>query len=248
MGSELAIGIIGATGRLGRSIAALALADPNFRIGGAFTHVASRFLQQDLGALLGLAPLGLPLTDNIQAKPLDLYIEVSLAPALPRTVQAALHLQRPLVVGTTGLSADDFTRLREASKTIPLFYTANFSLGMALLRKLTREAARLFSPQADIDLIETHHAQKKDAPSGSALALSRAIQESHPTHKTPRIHSIRSGKIIGEHELRFNTAEEQLVLSHQAHSRDAFARGALAAARFLIDQPPGLYTMDDLLL
>ena len=246
MSSEISIGIIGASGRLGRSIAALALANPAFRVGGAFAHGASPSLHRDLGMLLGLRPLGLTLTSDLGATPLDLYIDVSLAPA--HTVQTVLDLKRPLVIGSTGLSPEDFIQLRNASKTIPLFYTANFSLGMALLCKLTREAARLFHPQADIDLIETHHKQKKDAPSGSALALAAIVQESHPLHKTPPIHAIRSGKTIGEHELRFNTIEEQLILSHQAHSRDAFASGALAAARFLIGKPAGFYTMDDLLL
>ncbi|MDE3045872.1 MAG: 4-hydroxy-tetrahydrodipicolinate reductase [Verrucomicrobiota bacterium] len=246
MPNKISLGIIGASGRLGRSIAALALQDPLLRIGGVFTRPSSHWLHHDLGEILGISPTGITLSADLYT-PLDLYIDASLPKALPDNLQAAIRTKRPLVVGTTGLSPEDRVLLEETAQHIPLFYAANFSLGMALLHKLTRETARLFHPQADIDLIETHHAQKKDAPSGSALALAETIQDSHPTGKALHLHSIRSGSLIGEHELRFNSDEEQLILSHRVHTRASFARGALAAARFLIDQPPGLYTMEHLL-
>lgn len=161
----------------------------------------------------------------------DILIDFSSHEAL----QENLSARKPIVIGTTGHL--DFAPIHEAARYLPIFYAPNFSLGAALLNKLANLAAHHFP--SDVDLIETHHTQKKDAPSGTALHLVKNIPHAH-------IHSIRSGKIIGEHTLIFNTAEERITLSHQVHTRDAFARGALAAARFLINKPPGLYTMDNL--
>ena len=143
-----------------------------------------------------------------------------------------------MVIGTTGI---DVAELKTASKSIPIFYAPNFSLGMALLKRAAAEIARSFPSEAHIDLIETHHAGKKDAPSGSALSLAAAVD------REVKIHSLRSGGIIGEHSLQFNTAEERIEIFHQVHTRDAFAKGALEAALFLMGKPAGLYGMDELL-
>ena len=196
------IGVIGAEGRLGRTIALLEPVVP-------ITRTTPRL--------------------NLDC---DVLIDVSSSEALLENLSA----NRPMVIGTTGHL--DFAPIAQAAKNLPIFYTPNFSLGIALLRKIAREVATHFG--GDIDLIETHHAQKKDAPSGTALALAQFLPNVN-------IHSIRSGKIIGEHTLIFNNGEERLTLSHEALSRETFARGALAAARFLVGKPPGLYTMDNLL-
>jgi 4-hydroxy-tetrahydrodipicolinate reductase len=117
-------------------------------------------------------------------------------------------------------------------------------LGVALLKKFAAFMAHSFHEEADIDLIETHHIQKKDSPSGTALEIADVLRTNG---RTTTIHSIRSGQIVGKHELIFNTGEEQISIAHTAHSRNAFARGSLAAAAFLLTQPPGLYGMNDLL-
>jgi 4-hydroxy-tetrahydrodipicolinate reductase len=161
----------------------------------------------------------------------DILIDVSSHQALRENLSA----NKPIVIGTTGHL--DFAPIQEAARYLPIFYAPNFSLGAALLNKLATLAAQYFP--SDIDIIETHHTQKKDAPSGFALLLAKNLPN-------PRIHSIRSGKIIGEHTVLFNTAEERITLTHEAHTRDVFAQGALAAARFLLNKPPGLYTMDNL--
>ncbi|HSX10956.1 MAG TPA: dihydrodipicolinate reductase C-terminal domain-containing protein [Chlamydiales bacterium] len=198
---SIKIGLIGAQGRLGRTIAAL--------------H-----------------PI-LPITRTTPRVGLDcdIFIDVS----APSALLENLSLNKPIVIGTTGHL--DFAPIERAAKYLPIFYAPNFSLGIALLRRAAAEIARNFP--CDIDLIESHHATKKDAPSGTALQLAKIAPNVH-------IHSIRSGKIIGEHTLLFNTAEERITLSHETHSRDTYARGALAAAHFLVDKPPGLYTMDNL--
>lgn len=163
--------------------------------------------------------------------PCDILIDVSSHYALLENLSA----NKPIVIGTTGHT--DFTPIQAAAKHLPIFYAPNFSLGIALLQKLVSQIAPFFP--SDIDILETHHTQKKDAPSGTALLLAQSLPNAH-------IHSIRSGKNFGEHTIHFTTDSERLTLSHQAHSRDAYARGALAAAQFLLGKPPGLYTMDNL--
>lgn len=233
------LGIFGATGRLGKAIGSAALEDPFFTITAALGRAS---LGTDYGTFLGLSPLGLAISKSPPLPLPDLFIDVSLSEGLSER----LNTLRPMVIGTTGLSKQDFSLLQEASRSIPIFYAANFSLGMALLKKMAAELASLFPSEADIDILETHRAGKKDAPSGSALHLAQTIKLARG-EKTVAIHSLRSGEIIGEHTLQFNHAEERLTLSHQVHSRKAFAKGALAAAQFLINQPPGLYGMDQLL-
>jgi 4-hydroxy-tetrahydrodipicolinate reductase len=146
-----------------------------------------------------------------------------------------LSAKKPIVIGTTGHPTLEV--LEKAAEHLPIFYASNFSLGAAILNEMAKFVSKHFP--ADVDLIETHHAAKKDAPSGTALHLAKSL-------KDPTIHSIRSGTVIGEHTLIFNNAQERLTLSHQVHSREAFARGALAAAYFLVGKPAGLYSMDDL--
>jgi 4-hydroxy-tetrahydrodipicolinate reductase len=171
----------------------------------------------------------------------DVYIDASLSPGVPNHLEIALKADRPIVIGVTGLPEKTHALMSEAANAIPVFYAPNFSLGIALFRKFAAALGASFHEEADIDLIETHHVQKRDAPSGTALALAAAVG------KKVNIHSIRSGQIVGKHELIFNTAEEQISIVHTSHSRDLFARGALAAARFLLTQPPGLYGMEHLL-
>ena len=168
----------------------------------------------------------------------DLFIDVSLPDALLLNLPL---IEKPIVIGMTGLTEKHFKLIEEKARTIPIFYSPNFSLGMALMRKAAGEIAKKFHDDAYIDLIETHHAEKRDAPSGAALALAKEIG------KPVNIHSIRSGKIVAEHTLMFNTAEERITISHQAHNRSVFARGALQAARYLMTKPPGLYGMDNLI-
>ena len=175
----------------------------------------------------------LPITRSTPRDSLDCDVLIDVSS--PHALLENLSARKPIVIGTTGHS--DFAPIETAAQYLPIFYTPNFSLGMALLRKCAEMIARSFP--SDIDLIEAHHSQKKDAPSGSALLLAKLLPRA-------RLHSIRSGMIIGEHTLLFNTAEERLTLCHEVHHRDVFARGALAAAYFLIGKPPGLYGMDNL--
>lgn len=168
---------------------------------------------------------------------------------------AARHI--PLVVATTGQTPADMALLHRAAEAIPLFYSANMSLGVAVLASLARQAAAMF-PQADIEIVERHHNRKVDVPSGTALLLASAITEARPEaepvigrrengRRRPQeigIHSLRYGNEVGTHEIIISDGSETLTLKHEAEDRALFARGALAAAGYLVRQTaPGLYTM-----
>lgn len=228
------IAIFGASGRMGRAIAALASTQTDLTIEELIAHPHSSSLGQNL--------CNIPISASFQNQA-DLLIDMTLSRVFPLALTMALRAKKPIVIGVTGLTDAQMQEIRLSAREIPIFYTPNFSLGMAIFRRLSSEAAKRFYSSATADIIETHHLQKKDAPSGSALLLAQAIESQG---KTARIHSIRSGKIIGEHSLLLNSEEERLEIAHTVHSRDAFARGALMAARFLFNKKPALYGMDDL--
>ena len=166
----------------------------------------------------------------------------------------------PLVLATTGQTDAERAAIAEAAKEIPLFFAANYSLGVALLIELAKKTAAAM-PDAEIEIIEKHHDRKLDAPSGTALAIARAIQTVRPeaelnlgrsgmAKRSPTeigIHAIRMGNIVGEHEVMVGTQNQTITLKHEAHSRALFAEGALAAAAWLMGKGPGLYDMTDML-
>ncbi len=166
----------------------------------------------------------------------------------------------PLVIATTGQTDEERAAIKEAAKRIPIFFTANFSLGVALLIEFAKKAAAAM-PDAEIEIIEKHHDRKVDAPSGTALAIARAIQTVRPgaavvtgrsgmgrrTKQEIGIHAIRMGGIPGEHEVLIGTNNQTISLKHEVHDRALFAEGALAAAVFLQGKGPGLYDMQSLL-
>ncbi len=165
----------------------------------------------------------------------------------------------PAVIATTGHTEEEKAMIRDAAESIPVFFSANMSLGIALLAELARQAAAAM-PDAEIEIEEKHHDRKLDAPSGTALMLAEAIREVRPaaypvlgrsghskrTADEIGIHAIRMGNIVGEHEIIIGTQNQTITLKHEAHSRALFAEGALAAAAYIIGRPAGLYTMEDL--
>ena len=157
----------------------------------------------------------------------------------PARLEALLVSPLPLVIGTTGYTEEQLRRIREAAKARPIFQAANFSPGMYVLEQLGALARRML-PEAQLMLIECHHAAKKDAPSGTALRLAERLGL-----PVEAINVLRGGTVRGVHELVFLGQEEHITLTHTAESRAVFARGALQAARWLMDQPPGYYTMAD---
>lgn len=168
----------------------------------------------------------------------DVIIDFSRPSALEREIAYAKENHVPLVVATTGLNDEDFRSLRAAAKCVPIFYSPNFSLGVYAVKKAV-ETLRRALPNVDVCVIERHHKNKKDAPSGTAKMLMTAA-------KTDDVFSVRGGTIVGEHEVCFSCKKEQISIVHRAESKKLFALGALAAAKFLIGKPNALYSMDDM--
>ncbi len=192
----------------------------------------------------------------------DVVIDCSHPSILPGLLEYALRERLPLVIATTGYGQTEHDLLAEAGKRIPIFYSRNMSLGISLLKELAKSAARVLGPGFDVEIVEAHHNQKIDAPSGTALILAEAVNETLEVPRTfayerhsrsePRrkneigIHSIRGGSIVGEHSVIFAGFDEVITLSHSAGSKRLFAAGCVSAARFILRQMPGNYGMDDL--
>lgn len=191
----------------------------------------------------------------------DVLIDFSKPEALEEILEYGLKNKTPLVLASTGHDAEAEKKIREASSEIPIFYSANLSLGVYVLKTLAKEASLLLGEAADIEIIEKHHSKKQDAPSGTALMLLDAVQKENSEErvifgrhgKTQRepgeigIHAIRGGTIVGEHTVLFVMADESIELTHRGESKRLFATGAMKAAEYMIDQEPGLYGMDDLI-
>ncbi|MBA7475316.1 4-hydroxy-tetrahydrodipicolinate reductase [subsurface metagenome] len=193
----------------------------------------------------------------------DVVIDFSHAEALPSLLKGAVQKGLPLVIATTGFSSKDKQLIEAESAAIPIFQAANMSLGINLVSELIRKAALALGSAFDIEIIEKHHNLKKDAPSGTALALADSINSALPDPKkqvfgrhtrTERrapeeigIHAIRGGTIVGEHTVLFAGKDEVVEIKHTAYSKQIFAAGALKAARFLKDRTAGFYTMKELI-
>jgi 4-hydroxy-tetrahydrodipicolinate reductase len=217
-------------GRMGKAIAAAAAEDPSFAI------------DQDHG---------------------DVLVDFSAPDALQLSLDRAVSAGIPILIGTTGLDDLAEQRIAAAAKDVPVLRAANTSLGVALLADLVEQAARVLDPDWDIEIAEIHHRMKADAPSGTALLLGKAAARGRGADLEPErgrdgtglkrkygaigFASLRGGTVAGNHEVLFLGPDERLVLSHHAESRTIFARGALAAARFLAGKPPGLYSMRDVI-
>lgn len=174
----------------------------------------------------------------------DVAVDFSLPDGFDRLLDACQHRGAALVSGTTGLEGRQQMHLAEASSDIPVLWASNFSLGVVVLHELVRRVSESL-PDWDVSIVETHHLNKLDAPSGTALTLGRAA--SAVSGREPAIESVREGEVIGEHLVRFTGRGETLELMHRAHDRDTFARGALEAARRLALQPAGQFSLAELL-
>ncbi len=193
----------------------------------------------------------------------DVVIDFSHPSSLTGILNFCKAKKLPIIICTTGLSAEQKAEFTEAAKEIPVFFSANMSLGINLLIALAKKAAKLLEGNFDIEIVERHHNQKIDAPSGTALAIADAIDEtlSYPAeyvydrHSVRRkrkkteigLHAVRGGTIVGDHEIIFAGNDEVIELKHSAHSKEVFAVGAIKAAKFITGKPAGMYSMSDLM-
>jgi 4-hydroxy-tetrahydrodipicolinate reductase len=179
----------------------------------------------------------------------DVIVDFSLPAGTEAVLEAVLRHRTPLVCGVSGLSARQTKRLLQAAKLVPVIYDRNMSLGIAVLERVVRDAAAALGPEFVVEISETHHIHKKDAPSGTALQLGAAIAAARGETGTEglRFASQRIGDVPGDHEVVMRSEAERLTFAHSVTTRQVFVDGALRAARWVVDQPPGYYTMADML-
>jgi 4-hydroxy-tetrahydrodipicolinate reductase len=244
MKTPLRVLLVGAAGRMGQAIARAAEGADDLEI-------------------VGRVDVGDRIEDAIGA--CDVVIDFSHPDATERNCQVCLTNGKPLVIGTTGHSAEQRDAIQNAAASIPVLLASNFSIGVNTLFWLARKANQLLGPDFDVEIMETHHRLKKDAPSGTAKRLAEILSEARGLEydqdvahgraglvgerpaKQIGMHAIRAGDVVGDHTVIFASSGERLELTHKASSRETFAVGALRAARWIIGQPPRLYSMEDVL-
>jgi 4-hydroxy-tetrahydrodipicolinate reductase len=239
----------------------------DLRIGTALERAGSTFIGKDVGELAGLKALGVTISDDFDQcfKAVDVAIDLSSPDATEKVVRTALKHKVPLVCGTTGLENAAQKALENAAGDIPVLYTPNLSLGIAVTKMLVEQAVRTIGPDWDVEIVEMHHREKVDSPSGTAMALAAAVAECKKVSledagrfgrhgKTGKrgaseigIHALRGGGVFGWHKVILAGKHETIEICHRASTRALFAEGALMTALFLQNKAAGLYTMNDVL-
>lgn len=259
------LAVLGANGRMGRSLIEAIQQDLQSTLGAAIVRAGSPLTGQDAGLMAGIGELGVALGDQIDPNRCDVLIDFTLPQALAGNLDWATAYNKAMVIGTTGLTEQQKSVLGAAAKQIPIVFAANYSVGVNLLMNLVRQATRVMGSSADIEIIEAHHRFKKDAPSGTAMALGEVVCDEQgwdirqqgvfgregETGERPKqqlgFATVRGGDVVGDHTVLFADLGERLELTHKASSRLTFAKGAVAAARWVQGKPAGLYSMQDVL-
>ncbi|HWZ93425.1 MAG TPA: 4-hydroxy-tetrahydrodipicolinate reductase [Polyangiaceae bacterium] len=254
----------GASGRMGLSITRLSHGVPDIEIVGAACSSSDPLLGRDLGELAGLGSLGVVTSPDVASSLLgaEVVIDFSTASAVAQLAALATRQGVAIVCGTSNLDAAAKRALDKASEVVPLLQTGNMSLGVQVLAEVVEHALRRLGLGYDVEIVELHHRRKIDAPSGTAARLMEAVKNVRPGVRELRgrdgevgartsdevgVFGVRGGDVVGDHTVYLLGDGERLELTHRASNRDLFARGALAAARFLVGKKPGRYTIADVL-
>jgi 4-hydroxy-tetrahydrodipicolinate reductase len=257
------LAITGACGRMGKRLVALSRADRSFDLVAAIDRPECAELSRDAGEIAGIGAIGLPITFDLRPKP-DVMIDFTTPESTRRWLKTCRDREIALVIGTTALKEKDHAAIDVASADIPILQAPNMSVGVNVLLKLAALAAKSLGEEYDVEIVEGHHRFKKDAPSGTALALADSILKSLSKTRKSLVmgrhgddaerkqgqigmHSLRLGDEVGKHTVYFAALGERVELGHVATSRDTFALGALRAAKWLRNQKPGRYSMADVL-
>ena len=256
------IAIIGAAGRMGQRLVALAAADPLLEVVAAVESANHPQFGEDSGTVAGIKANGIPITSEPGRK-VDVIIDFSSPKGTDALLDYCVEQRTPLVYATTGISEEQEAHLRKSAHHIPLLWSPSMSMTVVLGMRLAQEAAKVLKDKdADVEIIEHHHRYKADAPSGTALRFGQIIgqameidQFAHGRegkvgarpHNEIGYHAVRIGDNPGQHTILFGLLGETLELTIKASNRDAYAVGALAAAKFLVGKPVGLYDMNDVL-
>jgi 4-hydroxy-tetrahydrodipicolinate reductase len=259
--------VAGAAGRMGRRIGFMVGQHPSLTCAGAFEAAGSDFIGRDAGELAGIGANGVLIAEGLESviDAGDVIIDFTFHQATLAFARLAARHHKAMVIGTTGLSADELAELAELAKNFPCVQAPNMSVCVNVLFKLVQKTAAILGPDYDIEIVEAHHNKKKDAPSGTALKLGELAAEGVGSRleevgvfersgiigeRKPGeigIQTIRAADIVGEHTVYFAGPGERIELSHRAQTRDHFARGATVAAAWLEGKANGIYSMFDVL-
>lgn len=259
--------VTGAGGRMGARLVSLIKESSELQLVGAVERKGHPAIGADAGDVAGCGRAGVVVTDNLAAlaERADALIEFTAPDVTLMHLAIMAASRKAMVVGTTGFSAAQLVELRKLAETIPCVFSPNMSVGVNVVLKVLADMARAFGEDYDIEVTEAHHRLKKDAPSGTALKIAQVLADAtgrdldqvaaygrkgmigERKRGEIGIQVIRAGDIVGDHTVLFGGPGERIEVTHRAHSRDTFARGALRAARWVVTRPPGLYDMHDVL-
>jgi 4-hydroxy-tetrahydrodipicolinate reductase len=259
--------VAGAGGRMGGRIIQLIQESPDMMLTGALEKEGHPAVGRDLGEWLGLGKMNLPIVTGLETliPGGEVLIDFTFHSASLEHIRLAADGPIAMVIGSTGFSGEEMTEVKQLAQRIPCVLAPNMSVGVNALFKIVGELARILGEGYDLEILEVHHKMKKDAPSGTALKLAQVLAQARSLdldqaavyerkgiigERKPDeigIQTFRAGDIIGEHTVLFGGMGERIEITHRAHSRDTFARGALRAARWLVGKPNGLYDMQDVL-
>ena len=257
--------VVGAGGRMGGRVIDAIRQSPSVRLCRAVERPDHPALGSDVGELHGLGKTGVLLEGGLKKGEGDVIINFSSPKASLESLEFAREAGMAVVVGTTGLSQAEIERMKELSRDVRCVFSPNLGVGMNVMFRVVQEVAKILGPEYDVEILEAHHHLKKDSPSGTAAKLGELIAKAlgrdfarvgvygrkgmvgERTKDEIGMQVIRAGDIVGEHTVLFGGVGERLEIVHRAHSRDNFARGAVRAALWVVNQPNGLYDMQDVL-
>ncbi len=265
--SVIKIGVTGAAGKMGQTLIREVAASEGLKLTAAIEHPGSSMLGVDAGELAGVGHMDVAVVDDLSAVvgEFDVLIDFTIAAATVSNMEICAAANRNMIIGTTGLDDPQIRHLHVLGEHMAVVFAPNFSVGVNASFRLLQVAAAIFGDSVDIEILETHHRQKVDAPSGTALTMGKVIADTlgrdlkgvaihgRVGHtgarkaKTIGFHSVRAGDVVGEHTVVFAGQGERLEITHRAHSRLNFAEGALRAAVWVMTQPKGIYNMQDVL-
>lgn len=259
--------VAGIGGRMGSRIAQILGETEGIELAGGVERPGHSIVGRDIGTLAGGPPCGILVDDNADKvfARCDVLIDFTAPEASLHHLEKAVTAGKAMVVGTTGFTPAHMEKIRELTRKIPCVLAPNMSVGVNVLFKVIRDLTRLLGPTYDVEIVEAHHRFKKDAPSGTALRFAEAVAEArgrslqevglYERHgvigERPQeaigLQTVRGGDVVGEHTVFFLGMGERIEVTHRAHSRDNFARGAVTAAKWVVGKPVGLYSMQDVL-
>lgn len=266
--STVTVGIPGITGRMGRALVQTALALPWVELGAASSSSDSKLVTgQDAGTFVGRDSCGVAISGSLRycREQFDVAVVFTRPEHTVLLAEFCAEHNKPIVIGTTALNKEQFAQIEAAAQAVPVLMSPNMSRGINLLLNFLTDAAATLGTDAEVDVIDMHHSGKHDTPSGTAHALGRAVAKGRGQDypecasfvpvttgegrdpETIHIHGMRMAGVVGVHEVLFSLEGEQIRFAHTASTRTTFAIGAMHAARWIIDQPPGRYTMRDMM-